>query len=241
MVRTLLVRGMLVGILAGLLAAGFAYLFGEPQVDLAIAFEEHASAAAGAAAEAEPELVSRAVQSTLGLFTGIVVVGCALGGIFGLAFAYFHGRLGRWSPLLTAAVLAAAGFIVLVVVPQLKYPANPPAVGSPDSIAARTGFYFLLLGLSIAVAIAALGTARQLMARLGGWSAALIGIAIYAIAMAGVMLALPSISEVPADFSADVLWNFRAASLGIGAVLWATLGLAFGALTQRQLTAGRGR
>ncbi|HEY0330806.1 MAG TPA: CbtA family protein [Rhodopseudomonas sp.] len=240
MVRTLLIRGMLVGILAGLLAAGFGYLFGEPQVDLAIAFEEHASAAAGAAAE--PELVSRTVQSTYGLFTGIVVVGCALGGIFGLAFAYFHGRLGRWSPSLTAAVLAAAGFVVLVLVPQLKYPANPPAVGSPDTIAARTAFYFLLLGLSVGVAIAALGTGRQLVARLGRWGATLGGIAIYTIAMACVMVALPSISEVPSDFSTDLLWKFRAASLGIGAVLWATLGLAFGALTERQFAAsGRPR
>src|SRR5262249_4889241 len=41
MVRTLLIRGMLVGILAGLLSSGFAWLFGEPQVDHAIAFEEH--------------------------------------------------------------------------------------------------------------------------------------------------------------------------------------------------------
>ena len=36
MVRTLLVRGMLVGILAGILSSGFAWLFGEPQVDHAL-------------------------------------------------------------------------------------------------------------------------------------------------------------------------------------------------------------
>ena len=39
MASTLLVRGMLVGILAGLLAFGFATVFGEPQVDRAISFE----------------------------------------------------------------------------------------------------------------------------------------------------------------------------------------------------------
>jgi hypothetical protein len=39
MVRTLLIRGMLAGVLAGLLAFGFAKIFGEPQVDHAIAFE----------------------------------------------------------------------------------------------------------------------------------------------------------------------------------------------------------
>ena len=40
MVGSLLVRGMLVGIIAGLLAFGFARVFGEPPVDHAIAFEE---------------------------------------------------------------------------------------------------------------------------------------------------------------------------------------------------------
>jgi hypothetical protein len=39
MIKTLLVRGMAVGIVAGLLAFGFSSLFGEPSVDRAIAFE----------------------------------------------------------------------------------------------------------------------------------------------------------------------------------------------------------
>ena len=130
MVRGLLVRGMLVGILAGLLSSGFAWLFGEPQVDHAIAFEEHMRQLTGDTRE--PELVSRAVQSTVGLLTGFVVYGCAFGGIFALAFAYAHGRLGRrWRPRTTATVLAMAAFAVLVLVPQIKYPANPPSVGKP--------------------------------------------------------------------------------------------------------------
>ena len=40
MVGGLLLRGMLVGVIAGLLAFGFARVFGEPQIDRAIAFEE---------------------------------------------------------------------------------------------------------------------------------------------------------------------------------------------------------
>jgi hypothetical protein len=39
MVRALLIRGMLAGVLAGLFAFGFAWVFGEPQVNLAISFE----------------------------------------------------------------------------------------------------------------------------------------------------------------------------------------------------------
>ena len=72
MTGQLLIRGMLVGLLAGLLAFGFAKVFGEPQIDRAIAFEEHHMSAMHGDAP-EEELISREVQSTFGLFTGIMV------------------------------------------------------------------------------------------------------------------------------------------------------------------------
>lgn len=230
MVRTLLIRGMLCGVLAGLLATAFAYVFGEPSVDWAIAFEEHAAKMAG---EMEgPEVVSRAVQSTAGLVTGITVIGAALGGLFGIAYAFALGRFGRLSPAATAIVLALAGFLVLALVPQLKYPANPPAVGSPDTIGARTGLYFTILGLSVAFALISLLIGRKVSAGNGGWAGTLVGLAVYGLAIAIVMVAMPSIDEVPEGFAAGVLWNFRIASLGIGVVLWGTLGLAFGSLAE---------
>ena len=63
MVGNLLLRGMLVGVLAGLLAFGLARIFGEPQVDRAIAFEEQMNQAKGEAPE--PELVSRRRRQVL--------------------------------------------------------------------------------------------------------------------------------------------------------------------------------
>ena len=100
MVRTLLIRGMLVGLLAGLLVFGFARIFGEPQVDRAISFESaiddakaKADAANGIQAVPEPELVSRPVQAGLGLFTGIMVYSTAFGGLFALVFAAAHARV----------------------------------------------------------------------------------------------------------------------------------------------------
>jgi Probable cobalt transporter subunit (CbtA) len=140
MVRGLLVRGMLAGALAGLPAFGFAWISGEPQVDLAISFEQHIHAVAGETPE--PELVSWTVQGTAGLLIGILVYGCALGGIFSLVFAYAYGRVGRLGPRATAAMIATLGFVTLILVPQIKYPANPPSVGKPDTIAVRTALYF---------------------------------------------------------------------------------------------------
>jgi predicted cobalt transporter CbtA len=83
--------------------------------------------------------------------------------------------------------------------------------------------------------VASLGTGRSLVARLGGWNAALVGVACYVAAMVIVMLVLRPIDEVPAGFSAELLWKFRLASLGAEAVLWATLGLTFGVLAERPL------
>ena len=237
MVRALLIRGMLVGALAGLLASGFAWVFGEPQVDLAIGFEAHMHQMAGEAPE--PELVSRSVQSTIGLLTGVLVYGCALGGIFALAFAYAYGRIGQLSPRATATVLAAAGFIALILVPQIKYPANPPSIGEPETIGLRTALYFTMLATSVISAIAASSTGRLLTGRLGVWNSALVGCAAYALAVTAAMLVLPPVNEVPSDFSATMLWNFRLASLGIEAVLWTVLGLAFGVLAERQFMARR--
>jgi predicted cobalt transporter CbtA len=44
---------------------------------------------------------------------------------------------------------------------------------------------------------------------------------------------LPSYSEVPADFPATVLYQFRAASLITQLTLWATLGVVLGELLHR--------
>jgi hypothetical protein len=224
---------MLAGALAGLLAFGFAWIFGEPQVNLAIGFEAHMHQMAGEAPE--PEIVSRAVQSTVGLLTGVVVYASAIGGIFALAFAGAYGRLGRLDARGTAALLAAVGFVVLILAPQIKYPANPPSIGEPETIGIRTALYFTMIALSLIAAIAALSTGRQLARRLGAWNGVLIAGAVYIVVVAVAMLILPAINEVPADFSAAVLWRFRLASLGIETVLWTALGLVFGVLAERQL------
>jgi hypothetical protein len=56
MVRTFLVRGMLVGIVAGLLSFAFLKFYGEPQVDRAVAFETQQDEAKAAAHQEESHL-----------------------------------------------------------------------------------------------------------------------------------------------------------------------------------------
>ena len=245
MVRTLLIRGMLVGLVAGLLVFGFGKLFGEPQVDRAITFETaldevkaKAHAAMGMPAEIpEPELVSREVQASIGLFTGVVVYCTAFGGLFALVFAYADGRVGRLSPRAVSALLAAGGLIAVYVVPNVKYPANPPSVGAPETIGYRSAIYFLMMLISIAAMVAAVIAGKRLAPRYGAWSAALIAAAAYIAVIIVAQLLLPAINEVPDEFPAVVLWKFRIASLGMQFVMWATIGLLFGALTERAMAA----
>jgi len=254
MVRTLLIRGMLAGLFAGLLAFGFAKIFGEPQVDRAIAFEEQMAASEEAAPAMtmaageemdhhamEEELVSRQVQSTIGLFTGVVVVGAALGGLFALVFAFAYGRVGRLGPRVTAALLAAAGFVTFAFVPGLKYPANPPSVGAAETIGYRTELYFLMVLISLAAAVAAIMLGRRLVARHGGWNAALLAAGAFLAVIVVAQLVMPSINEIPNGFPADLLWRFRVVSFGIQFILWTTIGLTFGVLAERAMTDRFGR
>ncbi len=232
--RTLLVRGMLVGVVAAALAYAFAAVFGEPQVDRAIGFED----AHTMPGMADPEIVSRAVQSTLGLGVAVLVYGAALGGIFALAFAFAYGRLGPLAARATSLVVAVLGFGAVFLVPYLKYPANPPSIGNPDTIGRRTALYFAMVAISVAAAIGAAILAGRLAPRLGGWTAVLVAAGGFVAVVAVAGLLLPAVDEVPADFPATVLWRFRLASVGMQAVLWATFGLLFGALTERSLRRG---
>jgi hypothetical protein len=236
-VSGLLLRGLLAGLLAGFLAAGFASVAGERSIERAIAFENATDEAAGRAPE--PEIVGRSVQRGAGLFTASAVYGGALGGLFSLVFAIAYGRVGGFDPRALSGLLAAAGFIAFVLVPELKYPANPPAIGEAATIGARTALYFALLAISLLAMILATTLAPHLAAKLGRWNGTLAAAAVF-VAVAGIAaLALPPFDEVPDGFPANVLWNFRLASLGARAVLWGTLGLAFGGMTQNWLRGGK--
>jgi Probable cobalt transporter subunit (CbtA) len=231
MVRNLLICGLIAGACAGVLATGFAELAGESAVESAISFEQARDAAAGEPAIAGP--VSRPVQRSVGLLLAAIVYGLAMGGLFALAFAAAYGRVGRISPAATALWLAAAAFVVVFLVPFLKYPANPPSIGHPETIGERTTLYFTMLAISVLSAVSAVRLRAILSRRLGGGAATLLSLGAFIAIVVGAGLALPGIHEVPAQFPASALWHFREASVGTQAVLWATVGLVFAALAPR--------
>jgi hypothetical protein len=234
MTRSFLIRGLLVGLLAGAVAFVVAHFLGEPSVAAAIAVEESGHAAEHAAGHPE-ELVSRDVQSSLGLLTALLLFGAALGGLFGIGAATAQGRLGRLGARATSALLALAGFVTVSLVPFLKYPANPPAVGDPSTIGRRSGLYFAMLALSLLFAVAAVWVGRRLRTQ-STWNRCLAGVATFVVLVAVAYAVLPAVDEV-GTFPADVLWRFRLGSLATQLAVWTTLGLAFGALTERAAAA----
>lgn len=236
--RSFLIRGLLAGFIASLLSFGIAYSVGEPQVEAAIAVEEaNAAAPADGATEqsdghshshAEEEdegtVVSRDNQSTWGLATGILTVGTALGGVIGLASAFAVGRLGRLRPSQSTAVVAFVGYVSFSLVPFLKYPANPPAVGNGDTIGDRTLYYFVVQGISILAAVAAVMIARRLLGRLGAYRTVLATAGGYLAVVVVTALLMPTVNEL-GDFPADTLWYFRLSSMLTNATLWAGIGI----------------
>jgi predicted cobalt transporter CbtA len=230
MVRDLVVRGLVAGLLAGLIAGAFAFMTGEPLIDDAIAIEEANTPAS--LASAESPLVSRNGQKA-GLFLATGLYGLALGGLLALAFAVVRGRVRARNDLWLSLGLAGALFTAVVLVPFLKYPANPPAVGDPETITKRTLLYFTVVATSLLALLAAWRVARRVPADAAPWVRPLAAVGILVGTVAVVATVLPGVNEVAKSFPADLLWDFRVASLGMHAVLWGSLAFAFGALMQR--------
>jgi predicted cobalt transporter CbtA len=233
MTRILLVRGMLAGAVAGLLVFALAQWIGEPQVDRAIAFETSMDQAKGIALE--PEIVSRKIQSTLGLLTATIIDGTAIGGLFALVFAFAYGRMPVTNPRALSIVLAGLGFLTIAVIPTLKYPANPPSVGNPETISVRTAAFFLLILVSVVAMVLAVQIQRRFHSSFGVWNALFVAAVFFFIVITATFHFLPDFDEVPTGFPVTLMWKFRVAALEMQVLLWSVLGFFFGWLTDRHM------
>jgi predicted cobalt transporter CbtA len=247
--KRLIARGLLAGAAGAVLAFAFARLFAEPVIGRAIAFEDGRTEAEQAQGVHEhgTELFTRGVQANAGLGFGVLVFGVAMGTLFAVLFCVMYGRVGGVGPRVLSVLLATGALTAVYLVPFVKYPPNPPAVGQADTIGARTGWYLVAVLSSVVLAGAAVWLARRLTARLGGWNAWLLAAGTYLAVVAVVFVSLPNVAETPEPmrnasgviiypgFPADVLYEFRLLSLGTQLVLWMTIGLVFATLAGRLL------
>lgn len=229
--RAFLVRGLLAGLLAGLATFLVAYQVGEPHVEAAIALEE-VDGHSHAQGDPEATEVPRPLQRTWGLLTGSLAVGTALGGLVALVAAGVVGRIGRLMPGQSTALVTLLGFVSAALVPFLKYPPAPPAVGSGDTIGDRTALYFGFLVFSVAAAVVATYGAVRLRGRMGTYGGVVSGVAGYLVAVVVAGQVFATVNEV-GDFPADTLWFFRRASLITLAAMWGVLGVVLTGLVLR--------
>jgi len=247
--KRLIARGLLAGTIGALLAFLFARVCAEPVIGRAIAFEDGRSDVLDAHGVHEhgAELFTRGVQANAGLGFGVLIFGVAMGALFGALFCVVYARARDIGARPLSVLLAAGAFIAVYLVPFVKYPPNPPAVGQADTIRGRTGWYLVMVLASVVLAIAAVWLARGLAARLGAWNRSLLAAGAYLVAVAMVAALLPVVDETPEPlrdasgaiiypgFPADVLYEFRLVSLGTQLVLWVTIGLVFATLAGRLL------
>lgn len=235
MMKLLLWRGMLAGLIGGVIAATVALWLAEPAIDAAIGFEAR-HAAHAMAGVADGELVSRATQKGLGLYTAVMLYGTALGGLLAIVFAVAYARLSRIGPHGLALALGTVAFVAIALVPAIKYPPTPPAVGLHETVRLRTAAYFAMIALSVAAAALATWTFRA-RARLTTPDRLLAAAGLYVAVVALLATLLPTVDEVPADFPASLLWRFRIASIATQAVFWLVSADLFGRMAARLLPA----
>ena len=273
MEKRLLARGALCGLLAGVLAFVFARVFAEPQIQAAIDYESGRDAAQEALDRAaglpvpagEPELFSRTIQGNLGIGLGIILFGAAMGALFAVVYVLCVGRVGGVRPRQLSLLVAAGGFLGLFLVPFVKYPANPPAIGHEDTIRTRGTLYIVMVVASVAFLALAVWLGQRLQPRFGAWNASLLAGLAFVVAIGVVMVLLPPLGHLASNrenfgdlatetpqplrgpdgaiafpgFDADVLAAFRLYSVAAQAILWGAIGLLFAPMAERLLTPER--
>ena len=227
--KTFLKRGALAGLVGGLASALVLLLLGERTISRAIELERQRAAASG---EVIDEVFSRHVQLAGG-FLGMAFTGVAFGVLFTVVYVAIRHRLAGRDEWQRVTRLAAVAFATVFVVPWLKYPPNPPAVGDPDTIDERTALYLVVLAWSVVATWAAWRLHRWLRARGAEDHVRATGTAAAWVAIVAIgFVALPGTpDEVTAP--ATLVWRFRLASLGGAAAFWAVFGATCGWLGHR--------
>jgi hypothetical protein len=275
LIKGLMMRAMAVGALAGLLGFIFARIFAEPVIQSAIDYESARDDARNALAIAAgqpvepdgPEIFSRFVQSNIGIGVGMILFGVALGCFFCAAYCFAVGHVGRVRPRQLSLLVAAGGFLAIYLMPFVKYPANPPSIGNPDTISQRGGLYLIMVFSSVAVGIAAVWAGQRLRARFGTWTASILAALGFIVVMGLIMAALPALGRLTVNattdggaltetpkplhnsagalvfpgFDADALYRFRLYSVTAQAILWTVLGVGFAPLADTLLSPEKSR
>ncbi|MEP9392204.1 CbtA family protein [Gordonia sp. VNQ95] len=212
-------RGALAGLIAGILGFVFARIFAEPVINTAIDYEsgrdevlDALNQAAGRATEAEgSEIFSRSIQSTVGIATGIIGFSVAMGALIAVAYLVLMGRTGLRAQYLSW-LIAGFGFLGIYLLPFVKYPANPPAIGHDFTIATRGQLYLAMVTISLILLGLAVYVAHMLHSRIGTYRAVLVAGAGFLVLFGIALAAMPSLGDLQANVDHAGEFGFARAS-----------------------------
>jgi hypothetical protein len=150
-IKWFILRGLAAGAAGGLAAALFIRFATERWIGRALLFEDATGIGLPPGEAAE---FSRSTQEWGGM-AAAVIFGAVMGIVLGVAIAALHHRIRATNELGRAIRVAGAAFVAMVLIPGLKYPPNPPAVGDPDSISNRTVDHLTLMAASVLIVFGA--------------------------------------------------------------------------------------
>ncbi len=139
------------GLLAGLIHGIINVAVVEPYLDRAIGIENLRKFESGEAQNTpqfQQQFTDYRIWQKQGSIVAGVMLGVATGSLFGLVFAYSRNTLPSQNYVTKALILAGIMWATLYFIPFLKYPANPPTVGDPNTIVFRAVTYIIFVAMS---------------------------------------------------------------------------------------------
>jgi hypothetical protein len=222
--KTFIAITLLAGAIAGTFLSTINQGIVEPLIERAIALENQKAAMGGEIIDPFQFQNYRIWQKSGEIAAG-TILGTSYGALFGIVFAYSRESIPGSSNKIKALILAAIMLVVLYIVPAMKYPPNPPAVGDPETIGVRQSMYVAYLFIS---GLSALGLAFAYR-RLGGFqSKKAIIPAIYTGIMLTAYFTMPSNPDA-ITAPIDLVISFRIVTGFTISVFWGLLGFILGA------------
>jgi predicted cobalt transporter CbtA len=218
------------GVIAGIILAFLNLGIVEPTIDKAIALEVQKQVSSGENVNMS-ELIDYRYWQKAGAFAGGAIYGAGLASLFGVVFVFARGKLPGKNNKQKAILLAGIMWLVLFLMVALKYPANPPAVGDPETIYYRETLY---VGYILISGLAALGMA-VIWIRTRMNSKKIIIPLMYAAIMVTAYVVMPSNPD-KIEISMDLIQTFRILTAITIGVFWGTLGIIFGSLWDKFLS-----
>ncbi|EGP94114.1 CbtA family protein [Nitrosarchaeum koreense] len=139
------------GALAGTIHGVANLILVEPYLDTAIGIENQHLFASGEekdTPEFRAEFDSYRYWQKGGQVLAGAILGTSIGALFGLVYAYSRSSLPGRTDLKKTFTLAAIMWLAIYFIPFLKYPANPPTVGDPETVILRSILYLSFITIS---------------------------------------------------------------------------------------------